>query len=518
MSSALHAQNVVATSQALAAQAGLDAMRRGGNAIDAAVATAIVLSVVEPVSNGVGGDMFAIVWDGEKLHGLNASGRSPLALRRSDYAGFAHVPLKGWEAVAVPGAVSGWVALSQKFGKLRFAELFGAAIDYAGHGFPVGQVVGAKWAREAQRLRDQPGFVDVFAPGGKAPSIGECFRNPALARSLKAIAESDGAALYDGEVGAALVRHATTHGGKLSMQDLQSHGVQWQQPLSVRYRDCEIWQLPPNGQGLTALLGMGLLNRFDRSLDDAQWVHLQAECIKQSFAQMYPYLADDRHLARAPADWLLPESIDGLAEQISHVNAADYGRATPPWGGTVYLTAADAQGRMVSLIQSTFFGFGAGVTVPETGIHLNNRLACFSLDAAHPNVLAGGKRPMNTIIPGFVTRNGLPAYSLGVTGGPIQPQGQMQLLTRMIDDGLNPQQAVEARRWKIEHANGGTQLDLETDFDAAMALDLRARGHRKDVPGITGLDFGGAYVLQCLPDHVYVAASDPRRDGAAVGF
>jgi gamma-glutamyltranspeptidase/glutathione hydrolase len=173
---------------------------------------------------------------------------------------------------------------------------------------------------------------------------------------------------------------------------------------------------------------------------------------------------------------------------------------------------------MVSLIQSTFFGFGAGVTVPETGIHLNNRLACFSLDAAHPNVLAGGKRPMNTIIPGFVTRNGLPAYSLGVTGGPIQPQGQMQLLTRMIDDGLNPQQAVEARRWKIEQANGGTQLDLEADFDAATAQKLRVRGHRKDVPGITGLDFGGAYVLQCLPDHVYVAASDPRRDGAAVGF
>jgi gamma-glutamyltranspeptidase / glutathione hydrolase len=518
----LHARNVVATSQALASQAGLHAMRSGGNAVDAALATAIALAVVEPVSNGVGGDMFAMVWDGNKLHGLNASGASPVLLQAAMYAGHQHMPLTGWASASVPGAVAGWLALSQRFGRLPFAKLFDAAIDYAAHGFPVGAVVSKKWAREAMRLKDQPGFLEVFAPDGQTPQTGQCFKNPALAHSLALIAQSDGQALYGGELGRSLVSHAHTHGGAQGaawrLDDLAEHQALWQEPLNVSYRDHTIWQLPPNGQGLAALLAMGLLNRFERSRDDVQWLHLQAECIKQSFAQMYPYLADARHLPFTPQEWLHTDRLDFLARNISSTQAKNYGSAQPPWGGTVYLTTGDVSGMVVSLIQSTFFGFGSGVVDPATGIHLNNRLACFSLDATHPNALAGGKRPMNTIIPGFVTRAGQPAYSLGVTGGPIQPQGQMQLLTRMIDDGLDVQAATTAPRWKIEHARGDVQLDLEAGFDTALAQGLRAHGHREAAPGITGLDFGGAYAVQCLPDRVYAVSSDPRRDGAAVGF
>lgn len=518
MSSALYARNVVATSQSLAAQAGLHALRRGGNAVDAAVATAIALTVVEPVSNGVGGDLFAIVWDRGQIHGLNASGCAPAALDLGDYRGVDHIPLTGWSSVAVPGAVSGWAALNRQFGKLSFKDLFEAAIDYAAHGFPVGPVVAAKWAREAHRLKDEPGFLEVFAPEGKTPSVGECFRNPQLARTLHLLADSAGAALYEGEIGKSLVRHACTFGGKLSLDDLKDHHVMAQKPLSVRYRDCDVWQLPPNGQGLAALLGMGLLDRFERPKGEAQWLHLQAECVKMSFAQMYPYLADERHLVQPPSYWLQASVLDALAQKISHHQADSYGAAKPPWGGTVYITTGDAQGQVVSLIQSTFFGFGAGVTDPNTGVHLNNRLACFSLDPGHPNVAAGKKRPMNTIIPGFVTRAGQALYALGVTGGPIQPQGQMQLLTKLIDDKWGPQEAVEAKRWKIEHARGDTQLDLEPGFDPVLAEDLRTRGHRQDAPGITGMDFGGAYALQCRDNGVYVAGNDPRRDGAAVGF
>jgi gamma-glutamyltranspeptidase / glutathione hydrolase len=522
MASALHARNIVATSQALAAHAGIDALRRGGNAVDAALATAMTLTVVEPVSNGVGGDMFAIVWDGQQLHGLNASGCAPAALQATDYAGQSHVPLTGWASAVLPGAVSGWVALSQKFGKLRFAELFDAAIDYAKNGFSVSPVMAKKWEREALRLKDQPGFAQVFAPNGQTPEQGQSFKNLALAQSLQAIADSQGAALYGGDIGQSLVRHAHAHGGvqgaKWSVQDFVHQAALWQKPLSVNYRDHHIWQLPPNGQGLAALLSMGLLNQFERGSDDARWIHLQAECMKQSFAQMYPYLADEQYIKHAASDWLTSTSLAQLAGQISTDQAFSYGDAKPPWGGTVYLTTADAQGCVVSLIQSTFFGFGSGIVDPATGIHLNNRAACFSLDPSHPNCLAGGKRPMNTIIPGFVTKNGQAAYALGVTGGPIQPQGQMQLLSRMIDDGCDPQQAIDAKRWKVEHARGSVQLDLEEGFDPSLAKALRERGHRDQPPGITGLDFGGAYAVQCLEDGSYAVGNDPRRDGAALGF
>jgi gamma-glutamyltranspeptidase / glutathione hydrolase len=522
MTSPLYAHQVVATSQALASQAGLHAMRSGGNAVDAALATAITLAVVEPVSNGVGGDMFATVWDGKALHGINASGVAPALLHPSMYASKAHVPLTGWASASLPGAVAGWLALSKRWGKLPFAKLFDAAIDYAAHGFPVGAVVEKKWAREATRLKDQPGFLEVFTTQGEIPKIGQCFKNPALARSLALIAQSEGQALYSGEIGQSLVAHAHQHGGMPGaawrLDDLRQHEALWQTPLSVRYRDCDIWQLPPNGQGMAALLAMGMLNRFERPSDDVQWLHLQAECIKQSFAQMYPYLADARHLPTTPQDWLAADCLDRLAKEISVERAQRYGPAQPPWGGTVYVTTADSSGYVVSLIQSTFFGFGSGIADPATGIHMNNRLACFSLDPAHPNALAGGKRPMNTIIPGFATRNGQAAYSLGVTGGPIQPQGQMQLLTQMIDDQRNVQEATSAPRWKIEHAHGDVQLDFEAGFDAQLVQGLRARGHREAPPGITGLDFGGAFAIECLPENVYAISNDPRRDGAAVGY
>ena len=517
---------MVTTSQPLAVQAGLAALQRGGNAVDAALAAAITLTVVEPVSNGVGGDLFALVGlpSGEApVLALNASGRAPSAWAPQRFASHATMPMTGWEAVTVPGAPMGWRRLSQRAGRLPFRSLFDDAIRLADEGFAVTPVVAAKWAREGQRLAQVPGFATHFLPQGRAPIGGETFRTPHLGDTLREIASSGSESLYRGTLAQALAHAARTAGAAITTDDLAAAWAEdgWVQPLHLDYRDHRIHQLPPNSQGITTLIALGILQHFDSALlgsGSALAQHLAIEALKLAFVDTYRGLADPQAMTERVADWLQPERLAALAQRIDPARASDFGAAVPPWGGTVYVATADDSGMVVSLIQSNFVGFGSGVVVPGTGISLHNRGAGFTLQPGHPNRVGGSKRPLHTIIPALITRNGRPCGALGVTGGPIQPQGQVQLLLQMIDGGVAAQDAVAAARWKIEHKTAGLQLDLEPSYPAGLAAGLRGMGHAAGPPGITGGDFGGAFAIQRAPSAppgaaMWVGGSDPRRDG-----
>jgi gamma-glutamyltranspeptidase/glutathione hydrolase len=517
---------MVSTSQPLAAQAGLAALQRGGNAVDAALAAAITLTVVEPVSNGVGGDLFALVampGIGAPVLGLNASGRAPKAWSAQRFAGRATMPMTGWDAVTVPGAPAGWRRLSQRAGRLPFASLFDHAIRLADEGFAVTPVVAAKWAREGQRLGAVPGFAEHFLPDGRAPAVGEVFRTPHLGDTLREIAATGSESFYRGPLAQALARAAQAAGAALTADDLAAAWAEdgWVQPLNADYRGHRIHQLPPNGQGVATLIALGILQHFDGALlgsGSATAQHLAIEALKLAFVDTYRGLADPQAMTERAADWLQPDRLAALARRIDPARASDFGAAVPPWGGTVYVAAADADGLMVSLIQSNFVGFGSGVVVPGTGISLHNRGAGFTLRPGHPNQVGGGKRPLHTIIPALVSRHGQPWAVLGVTGGPIQPQGQVQLLLQLIDGGVDPQAAVDRARWKIEHKTAGLQLDLEPSYPEGLAAELRGMGHAAGPPGITGGDFGGAFAIAgSLTDNAraaqWLGAADPRRDG-----
>lgn len=527
---AVRGRAMVTTSQPLAAQAGLEAIRRGGNAVDAALAAAITLTVVEPVSNGVGGDLFAQVWlpgAGDAPLVLNASGRAPRAWSPARFAGNATVPFAGWEAVTVPGAPAGWRQLSERAGRLPFAALFDDAIRHADQGFAVTPVVAAKWAREARRLESQPGFAAQFLPGGRAPTAGEGFRPPHLAQTLRDIAASGAQAFYRGPLADAIAQAARDAGAALTGDDLAACWEEpgWTAPLQLDYQGHRLYVPAPNGQGVTLLQALGILAHTalpTLAWDSVQAQHLAIESLKLAFVDTYRALADPRAMRESAGDWLDPERLARQAARIDLARAGDFGAAVPPWGGTVYVAAADADGMLVSLIQSNFVGFGAGVVVPGTGIHLHNRGAGFTLQAGHPNELGGGKRPLHTIFPTLLTRDGRGFAALGVTGGPIQPQGQLQLLMQLLHGGRDPQSAVSTPRWKIEHKSGGLQLDFEPTVQQALVDALRARGHRAGSPGITGDDYGGAFAIvrsdaapgrQPDGEAQWIGAADPRRDG-----
>ncbi len=511
------AQNVVATSQPLAAQAGLDALRRGGNAVDAALATAIALTVVEPTSNGIGSDAFAIVWDGTQLHGLNASGRAPQALTPERFAGLEQMPTLGWDPVTVPGAVSAWVALSTRFGKLPFADLFEAAIHYARDGFLVSPITAQAWAGAPARYAAYPSFAATFAPHGRAPYPGELFCCPDQARTLEIIAATKGEAFYRGALAEQIAAHARATGGLLTEDDLASHAAEWVTPLAQTYHGYTLHEIPPNGQGLAALIALGILQHFDLTqypVDSADSVHLQVEAMKIAFAEAHRHIADAAWMEVPPQALLDEAFLAERAQQIRMDRAQFYPSALPTDHGTVYLTAADAQGRMVSYIQSNYMGFGSGIVIPGTGISLQNRGACFRLEAGHPNRVASGKRPYHTIIPGFVTQEGQPVMSFGVMGGHMQPQGHGQMMVRLFDYGQNPQAASDAPRWYVEE--NLTELSLEKGFAPEVVAELRRRGHRvmADLPRGR---FGGAQLIYRLPEG-YCAATDWRKDGQAVGY
>src|SRR5258708_5699389 len=411
------ARNVVSTSQPLAAQAGLRMLLAGGNAVDAALAAAITLTVFEPISNGIGGDAFAIIWDGNRLHGLNASGRSPAAWTPEYFKGQKAMPVRGWNSVSVPGAVSAWVEVSKKFGKLPFEKLFGPAIEYASNGFPVSPFVAERWNPQVPELRGQPGFAEAFLRDGRAPRAGEIFRFPDQARTLEKIAATNGEAFYRGELAERMEAHAKENGGAMRRSDLAAHANDWVGTIVQDYRGLTVHEIPPNGQGIVCLMALGILSSFDvadHKVDSADSVHLQIEAVKLAFADARRYVADPKAMDIGPAQLLDQAYLKSRAKMIDLKRARDFGHGTPPKGGTVYLTAADAGGMMVSMIQSNFMGFGSGVVVPRTGITLHTRAPRLVPPPRPPSQVAPNKRPYHTIIPGFVTPRGEPLINLGL--------------------------------------------------------------------------------------------------------
>jgi gamma-glutamyltranspeptidase/glutathione hydrolase len=523
------ARNVVSTSHPLAAQAGLRVMQQGGNAVDAAVAAAACMTVVEPCSNGLGSDAFCILWDGQRLHGLNASGPAPAAWTR-DYFVRKHaerIPARGVDSVSVPGAVAAWAAVSKRFGKLPFEQLMAPAAEIAERGFAVPPVVQQKWqlASQVNELATQPGFAATFLPRGRAPAVGERVTMANAARALKLIGATRGEAFYRGEIAAAVAAWSKAHGGALTAADLAAYEPEWVKPLAQDYRGFTLHEIPPNGQGIAAQMALGMLQHFDLAslpIDSAECQHLQIEAMKLAFADVYRFVADRRHM-EGPAEALLDAGyLASRAKLIDPQRAQRFGPGYGVKGGTIYLTAADERGMMVSWIQSNYMGFGSGVVEPTFGVSLQNRGHGFSMDERHPNVVAPGKRPFHTIIPAFLTRDGQPQMSFGVMGGHMQPQGHVQTLVRMLDHAQHPQAACDAPRWRVNVGEGdGLDLNVERHMPAATIEALAARGHHIVGLNDSYMDFGAGQFIWRLGDpdvDGYVAASDPRRDGLAAGW
>ncbi len=520
----LATRGVVATSEPLAAQAGLSMLQQGGNAVDAALATAIALTVVEPTSNGIGGDAFALVWDGSKLHGLNGSGRAPATHTPELFAqqGLDAVPAAGWLPVTVPGAPATWRDLHAHFGKLPFATLCEPAITYAAQGYPVGPVTAQGWTRAFEvyaRRQESPEFApwfDTFAPGGRAPRPGDIARLPDHAATLRAIAASGAEDFYHGELARRITDFAAATGGYLTRDDLAAHTSTWVDPISTGYRGYEVWEIPPNGQGVAALAALNILEGFDLAAHPRESVesyHLQIEAMKLAFSDAFRYVADPAK-AGVPIKNMLDKAYATERRALIGDRALEPAPGTPPRGGTVYLCAADGDGLMVSYIQSNYMGFGSGVVVPGTGIALQNRGAGFVLEPGHPNQVAPGKRPYHTIIPAFLTRGGRAVGPFGVMGGYMQPQGHLQMVVNTVDYGMNPQTSLDAPRWQWLRGK-----DIEVEMAAAQHIisGLDARGHRVAVQGaVTG--FGRGQIIWRLPNGAYVAGSEPRADGCAVGY
>ena len=491
-------RQVVSTSHPVAAQAGLRMLLRGGNAVDAAIATAAALTIAEPCANGLGSDLFCLVWDGAQLHGLNASGRAPAAWTpayfHAKYGNDAAAPPRhGWDSVTVPGAVAGWVALSRRFGALPFAELLAPAIELADRGVAVAPHVQRRWAVAAAiaQITAQPGFAQAFLTGpgwhGRAPHVGERFVFSEAAHALRLIADTQGEAFYRGEIAEAAARHARAHGGSISTADFSACHAEWVTPITQRYRDHTVHEIPPNGQGVATLIALGLLEHFDLAAldpDGAACQHLQIEAIKLAFADVYRHVADPSGMRVTVDQLLAPDYLAARARLIDPARAQEPAAGHPDdahrRGGTVHLAAADAQGMMVSLIQSNYMGFGSGVVLPGYGVSFQNRGHGFSLDAASPNAVAPGKRPFHTIIPALVSRDGQPLMALGMVGGNMQPQGQVQTLVRMLDHRQQPQAACDAPRWRFD---AGRSIHLEPPAAAGLAEGLAALGHRIEPGG-----------------------------------
>ncbi len=521
----LFARNVVSTSHPLGAQAGLRMLLKGGNAVDAAIAAAAAMTIVEPVSNGLGSDAFALIWDGKELHGLNASGRAPQSWTpdyfSKKYGDHAPTPPKrGMDSVSVPGAVASWVAMSERFGKLPFADLMEPAIEIAERGYLLPPVVQQKWAAATDELKGQPGFAQSFLPWGRAPNVGELFQFKAAGKALRAIAQSKGSAYYGGEIAQAIEKFAAHNGGSITAKDFENYQPEWVKPIGKDYRGYTLHEIPPNSQGIAALIALGILDKFDVAglpVDGVDSQHLQIEAMKLAFADVYKYVAEPSSMAVSVDQMLDDAYLASRAKLINMKKAQDFGAGNPVKGGTIYLTAADENGMMVSFIQSNYMGFGSGCVEPEFGISLQNRGHAFSLQPG-ANQVAPGKRPFHTIIPAFLTKDGQAVMSYGVMGANMQPQGHMQTLVRMLDYQQSPQVACDAPRWRY---NAGLEINVESAMDKATVQGLAERGHRMEVINDSYQDFGaGQFIWRAGDPKVdgYIAASDARRDGQAVGF
>jgi gamma-glutamyltranspeptidase/glutathione hydrolase len=532
---------MVCTSQPLATQVGLDVLKAGGSAVDAAIAANAALGLMEPVSSGVGGDLFAIVWDAKthRLYGINASGRSPLGLSfeqmQAELAKLkrATIPSSGMLPISVPGAVDGWFELHAKFGKLPMAQVLAPAIRYAQEGFPLSELIAYYWERNVAILRNQhlPGaFVETYAPGDHAPQKGEIFKNPALAHTYQLLADRGRDGFYRGEIADQIDAFMRANGGWLRKADFEKHASTWVEPLSTNYRGYDVYELPPNGQGIAALQMLNLLEGFDlraMGLQSADALHVMIESKKLVFEDRAKFYADPA-FTRVPVKWLI--SKDYAAERRKLIDltraARTYDAGHPPVndGDTIYLCTADAEGNMVSLIQSNYRGMGSGIAVPGLGFGFQDRGEIFTMEPGHANVYAPGKRPFHTIIPAFVMKGGEPWLAFGVMGGAMQPQGHVQILVNLIDYDLNLQEAGDAARWQhdgstdYDHpkmADGG-YVYLESGIPWDVVAELKRRGHdiRLDLGG-----FGGYQAIRWdAKNRVYIGASESRKDGQAAGW
>src|SRR5215211_5586811 len=519
--SVVRAQNgMVASSQPLASLTGLEGLKRGGNAVDAAIAMAAVLNVTEPMMTGLGGDMFALVyWSRTKeLKGLNASGRAPRALSLEHFAkkNVKEMPQFGMESVTVPGAFDGWVALNEKYGTMKLADLLAPAIAYAENGFPVMEKAAEDWEAEVGKLKQNPAAAANYLVNGRAPRAGEIFRQPNLARTLRTLATGGRDAFYHGEIAHAIADYCQKNGGFITLEDLAATKYEWVEPISTNYRGYDVYEIPPNGQGITALIALNILEGFDLARhprDSAKSSHLQLEAMKLAFADAARYVADPQH-AHVPVAGLLDKRYAAERRALIGDQALFPEPGTPPHGGTVYLCAADADGMMVSMIQSNYNGFGSGIVVPGTGIALQNRGRGFSLEPGHPNAIAPGKRPYHTIIPAFLTRGGQPIGPFGVMGGFMQPQGHVQMVVNQVDYGMNPQAALDAPRWRWVQ---GREVEIEAGVPDHVFHGLAARGHSVAVNPRPAL-FGRGQIIARLPNGAYVAGTEPRADGCAAAY
>ncbi|MDR3348646.1 MAG: gamma-glutamyltransferase family protein [Acidaminococcales bacterium] len=514
-------KGMVATSQLLAAQAGLHALRAGGNAVDAAVAAAACLTVVEPTSNGIGGDAFALVWAKGRLHGLNASGPSPFGLTYDMLKGkgLAQMPDSGWLPVTVPGAPAAWSALHERFGKLSFAALFEPAIEYAQNGYPVSPVVSRLWKSALERFKQYSGdeflpWFSTFAPTGQAPTPGETVRLPGHAASLKAIAQSRAQDFYRGELAEKIIDFAQKTGGYLRLRDLAEFAPEWVDPIGINYRGYEVWEIPPNGHGLVTLLALNILKGFDfDAKESVDTYHRQMEAIKLAFADGLKYIGDPRFMQVS-----VPELLAGgyAAERRKLIGNEALAPATGTFGGggTVYLATADGEGNMVSYIQSNYKGFGSGLVVPGTGIALQDRGANFSLVHSDANCFAPGKKPYHTIIPGFLTKNNQPVGPFGVMGAFMQPQGHLQVVVNTADFLLNPQAALDAPRWQWI---SGKTIQVEPQFPDHIAQALARRGH-DIVRTVDGQAMGRGQIIWRDAGGTLMGATEPRADGAVCAW
>jgi gamma-glutamyltranspeptidase/glutathione hydrolase len=527
---------MVAAAQPLAVQAGVDVLKRGGTAVDAAIAVNACLGLMEPTANGLGGDLFAIVWDpkAKQVVGLNASGRAPLALtiEKVKPAENGTIPLYDPQSWTVPGCADGWFTLHSRYGKLPMQDVLAAAIRYAEEGFPLSPVIASDWERSLVRFAKMPGFAEVFMPGGAAPKEGQIFRNPALAKTLRALARGGRDAYYKGEIARAIVRYSGQHGGFFTMEDFAAHRSTWDTPISTNYRGYDVWELPPNGQGLAALQMLNILEGYDLKAlgrESADFWHLMVEAKKLAFADRARYYADPA-FARVPLEALLSKPY--AKQRAALIDMQHAAEADAPGevaalnqSETTFLCTADASGMMVALIQSNYTGFGSGYVIPELGFGLQDRGGLFSLDPNHPNRLEPGKRPFHTIIPAFLSKDGAPLMAFGVMGGDMQPQGHVQVLVNLLDLGMNLQEAGDAPRFYHTGSSeptgtamtGGGRLNIEAGLPAAVLDALKARGH---VLAQTSVGAYGGYqaIWRDPATGTYVGATEMRKDGCAMGY
>ncbi|MFB1082297.1 gamma-glutamyltransferase family protein [Jeotgalibacillus sp. JSM ZJ347] len=511
-------RGMVATSQPLAAQAGLEILQQGGNAIDAAIATAAALTVVEPTSNGIGGDAFALVWTKNKLHGLNASGPAPqsISIEEMKKRGYEKMPVFGVEPVTVPGVPAAWAELSEKHGKLPFEKLMAPAIRLAEEGYPVSPILGKYWKSATEKFKEifkddvYKSWFDTFTPDGRAPEIGEMWSSKGHAETLKEIADTKAESFYSGQLADKIDAYMKEHGGYLSKEDLAAFKPEWVEPVSVNYRGYDVWEIPPNGQGMIALMALNIAQGFEfDEFQSADTYHKQIEAMKLAFTDGKAFITEPADMPISTEELLSKEYADKRREVIGE-KAIDPEPMELPKGGTVYLAAADDEGNMISYIQSNYMGFGSGVVVPGTGIGLQNRGHDFSLDPEHPNALNPGKRTYHTIIPGFLTKDGEAVGPFGVMGGYMQPQGHFQVAVNTIDFHLNPQAALDAPRW--QWMNGKT-VHVEPHFPNHLAQALVRKGHTIQVTTDGGSFGRGQIIWRDLETGVLKGGTESRTDG-----